>query len=423
MPRGCQPMSQRIAAAIMLATLTACGGSSGDGGSSVDGDSMAGLDARPRNLSCEAPARTSVGIQIELEDAFPSLPGFQAPPLALLQAPHDDTRWYAAERSGTVRTFDNTPGVADFGTEFISIPVNTAGEGGLLGMAFDPDYAANGRVYLSWTEGDPMQSVVGRFVSINNGMTLDPAYEEIIRVDQDFGNHNGGQIAFGNDGYLYLGLGDGGSGNDPNERAQDTTNLLGAMLRLDVSGNGPGYAIPTDNPFVGNPLCPPDHSGATNCPEIYAWGLRNPWRWSFDRESGELWVGDVGQNSWEEVDRVGAGDNLGWNHWEGNHCYRRSDCSAEGMAMPVAEYSHRVGCSITGGYVYRGEAIAALYGDYIFGDFCSGRIWALDSEDDKASPRMLLLSGKRIASFAEDRAGELYLLDFAVGRIFRLTAE
>jgi glucose/arabinose dehydrogenase len=335
-------------------------------------------------------------------------------PVFMRQSPLQDNHWFVLEKGGKLFRLGSDGSdrrlVIDLSERVEAGPM----EAGLLGFAFHPAFADNGQVYFSYTrDGSPLTSVLSRFRSRDGGRSIDPASEQVLlEVNQPYSNHNGGHIAFGPDGYLYYGLGDGGAAGDPQGNGQNRHTLLGAMLRLDVDGKPP-YGIARGNPFV--------KGGGRS--EIYAWGLRNPWRWSFDRESGELWVGDVGQNSWEEVDRVGAGDNLGWNHWEGNHCYRRSDCSAEGMAMPVAEYSHRVGCSITGGYVYRGEAIAALYGDYIFGDFCSGRIWALDSEDDKASPRMLLLSGKRIASFAEDRAGELYLLDFAVGRIFRLTAE
>ncbi len=286
-------------------------------------------------------------------------------------------------------------------------------EAGLLGMTFDPDFASNGLVYLSYTRGAPLTSVLSRFSSHDGGLSLDAASEEVLlEVPQPYGNHNGGQIAFGPDGYLYFGLGDVGAGGDPHGNGQNTETLLGAMLRLDVGGPSP-YTIPPDNPFAGG----------GGRPEIYAYGLRNPWRWSFDRQTGVLWVGDVGQDEWEEIDLVAAGDNLGWNLWEGSHCFTPSACRSEGVVMPVAEYSHEFGCSVTGGYVYHGKAIPGLYGHYLYGDFCSGRIWELDSGNIQVGPRILLLSGKRIASFAEDRDGELYLLDYASGGIFRLVAE
>lgn len=333
-------------------------------------------------------------------------------PVFMLQSPVDPLFWYVLEREGRIyRLKGDGSGrqlVLDISQRVESGPM----EAGLLGMAFHPRFAQNGRLYLSYTEdGSPLTSILARYQSRDSGRRIDPnSRQPLLEVNQPYTNHNGGHIAFGPDGYLYYGLGDGGAGGDPRGNAQNRTTLLGTILRLDVDGKAP-YAIPADNPYATG--------GGRG--EIFAWGLRNPWRWSFDRETGELWVGDVGQNQWEEVDRVRAGDNLGWNHWEGNHCYRRSNCSKEGMVMPVAEYSHDLGCSVTGGYVYRGKAMSWLRGDYLYGDFCSGRVWAVRAGVAGAQPRMLLLSGKRISSFAEDRNGELYLLDFAVGRIFRLT--
>ena len=335
-------------------------------------------------------------------------------PVALLQTPNATPYWYVLEKDGRVLRMQGE-GAAASRALFADISARVeAGpsEAGLLGMAFAPDFADNGLVYLSYTRGGPLTSVLSRFSSDDGGLSLDPASEEILlEVAQPYGNHNGGQVAFGPDGYLYFGLGDGGAGGDPHGNGQDTGTLLGAMLRLDVNGPSP-YAVPPDNPFVGD----------GGRPEIYAYGLRNPWRWSFDRLSGDLWVGDVGQDEWEEIDRVAPGDNLGWNRWEGSHCFT-GDCLSAGVVMPLAEYSHAFGCSVTGGYVYRGAAIPSLFGHYIYGDFCIGRIWGLDSGDVQAGPRILLLSDKRISSFAEDRNGELYLLDYGSGGIFRLVAE
>lgn len=335
-------------------------------------------------------------------------------PVALIPSPKVSTNWYVVEKGGRILRIKGEGAEADRAV-FIDLrdQVNAGPtEAGLLGMAFHPKFSRNGYVFLSYTRGRPLTSVLARFKSPDGGLTLDPASEEVLlEVPQPYGNHNGGQIAFGPDGYLYYGLGDGGSAGDPHGNGQNTETLLGAMLRLDVNTTTP-YAIPSDNPFV--------EGGGR--PEIYAWGLRNPWRWSFDRKSGELWVGDVGQNKWEEIDRVSIGDNLGWNQWEGSHCFRIGVCRSNGVVMPLAEYSHEFGCSVTGGYVYRGKAIPALYGHYIFGDFCSGRIWELDSGNIKSGPHILMLSGKRIASFAEGLDGELYILDFASGQIFRLVA-
>lgn len=335
-------------------------------------------------------------------------------PVALLQLPEGGNDWYVVEKGGTVERVTGE-GLKAQRRLFVDLHQRVESgpsEAGLLGMAFHPDFAKNGQVFLSYTRANPLTSVLSRFVSHDDGLTLDPASEQVLlTVKQPYGNHNGGNIAFGPDGYLYYGLGDGGSGGDPHGNGQNTNTLLGAMLRLDVDGGIP-YVIPPGNPFA---------KGGGR-PEIFAWGLRNPWRWSFDRKSGELWVGDVGQNDWEEIDRVKAGDNLGWNRWEGSHCYGSVSCSDKGVVMPVTDYSHSEGCSVTGGYVYRGKAIPNLQGKYLYGDFCSGRIWELDSGNLATPPRILLHSGKRISSFAEDRQGELYLLDYGSGRIFRLVA-
>ncbi len=346
---------------------------------------------------------------------LPLFPGLEfSQPVALLRTPHATPYRYVVEKGGRIWRITGEGGAAE-SVIFVDIRDRVeAGpsEAGLLGMAFPPDFADSGLVYLSYTRGGPLTSVLSRYRSHDGGMTLELSSEEVLlEIPQPFSNHNGGQIAFGPDGYLYYGLGDGGAAGDPNGNGQNTDTLLGAILRLDVD-SVPPYAIPLGNPFA---------KGGGR-PEIYAYGLRNPWRWSFDRNSGELWVGDVGQNAWEEINRVSLGDNLGWNLWEGSHCYQSEACRSDGMVMPVAEYSHELGCSVTGGYVYRGKAIPSLYGHYIYGDFCSGRIWELDSGNIEAGPSILLLSGKRIASFAEDRDGELYLLDFDEGRIFRLIA-
>jgi len=294
-------------------------------------------------------------------------------------------------------------------------------------MAFAPDFATSGEVYLSWTEGSPMVSRIDRFRSLDNGATLDAGSQtSILRVNQDFQNHNGGQIAFGPDDFLYAGFGDGGSGGDPNSRAQNTTNLLGAMLRLDVAAAGRfgNYGIPADNPFAGNAACPADHSSATSCPEIYAWGLRNPWRWSFDGATGDLWLGDVGQSAFEEIDRVVLGGNYGWDCREGFDAFSgtsaASCATATGLIAPVHAYGRSDGTSVTGGYVYRGAAIPALIGSYVFGDFGSGRIWRLVADGSGGfNAELLLATTLSIASFGEDIDGELYVVDI-VGALYRI---
>ena len=288
-------------------------------------------------------------------------------PVALMQAPSDISRWFVVEQSGVIRVFNNDPTVSS-SSVFIDISgrVNSGpSEAGLLGMAFHPDFAANGRVYVSYTRtGSPLVSVISRFVIDPATGDLDETSEfEILTVPQDFSNHNGGNIAFGQDGFLYIGFGDGGSGGDPNERAQDTSHILGSIVRLDIDVTPPTrYAIPATNPFSSNTNCV-NGIGVMPCPEIYAWGFRNPWRFSFDSQTGELWVGDVGQADWEEIDRVELGMNYGWDEREGAHCFEPSTGCSTNNVDPITEYGQVGGnISVTGGFVYRGSAIANLQG-------------------------------------------------------------
>ncbi len=404
---------------------------------------LPGLDTRPANTRCVAANRpVPVGPTYSLEPVYTNLPAFSFP-IAMLQAPGDMGWWYVVERGGMVKRFVNTATVATTST-FIDISnrVDTTFEGGLLGMAFHPDYPNTPYVYLSYTASSTsaaLESRVSRFVLQANG-TLDANSEQVIlRLDQPFANHNGGNIAFGPDGFLYFGLGDGGGGGDPRGNGQNTRTWLGSMLRVDVNVTpaeetaGIFYRIPSDpqtgNPFAGNPRCV-NGVGNQDCPEIFAWGLRNPWRWSFDRSTGELWVGDVGQNAWEEVDRVSRGMNYAWNICEGTHDYHQLtppiDCSnpPAGMVAPVAEYGHVNGNnSITGGFVYRGSDNPGLIGKYIYGDFGSKRIWALDFSTTPAVSAELLVSPVTFVTFAQDLRGEIYIPDFYQGgqrRILKL---
>ena len=386
-----------------------------------------GLDARPSNTSCLAPALQAASVDIELERDFQNL-AFSAP-LGMLQAPGDSSRWFVLEKTGRVRVFDSDPETTTFDPDFIDLNLITNldddGEGGLLGMAFHPDYETNGEVFLSWTDvGTPMTSIIARFTVNPGGQTLNPgSRENVISVEQDFENHNGGQIAFGPDGNLYVGFGDGGSGGDPFGRAQETQNLLGAMLRIDVDGGAP-YAIPPDNRFAGNAVCPanPDLL-IDNCPEIYAWGLRNPWRFSFDSATGELWLGDVGQNAREEIDVIELGGNYGWDCREGfiAHGSSAPSCStATGLIDPVHDYPRTEGVSVTGGYVYRGSDIPDLHGSYLFADFGSGRLWRLvDDGQGGLTDELLLETGRAISSFGEGNDGELYVVDYG-GGLYRI---
>ena len=283
---------------------------------------------------------------------------------------------------------------------------NPGNEEGLLGLAFSLKFEADGRVFVCYTADSPRRSVLSRF-DVSNG-AMDMSSERVIlEVPQPFANHNGGQLAFGPDGYLYWGLGDGGSGGDPQENGQKLSTLLSSILRLDVSGDG--YTVPPDNPFV-------NVAGAQ--PEKYAYGLRNPWRFSFDRLTGDLWAGDVGQDKWEEIDRIVSGENYGWSIMEGFECYRTPNCDQTGLIPPRAVYGHDVGCSITGGYVYRGPSMPELQGWYVYGDYCSGRVWAVDTSSS-AAPVLLADSGRTIASFAELPDGELLAVTFN-NAIYRL---
>jgi uncharacterized repeat protein (TIGR03806 family) len=391
---------------------------------------VVGLDARPSNLTCVAPAKAngSAGATIALQRVFPNLTFNQ--PLAMLQAPGDDTRWFVLQKvnqgtstTASVRAFANDPSVITT-SNVLSLTVNSSSEGGLLGMAFHPQWATNRQAFVSYTQGSPMVSVVARFTSADNGATLSPPGQDIIRVNQPNTNHDGGQIAFGPDGFLYFGLGDGGGGGDPDNTAQDTTDLLGSMLRLDVDGATP-YDIPPDNPFAINQPCTADHTvSATNCPEIYAWGFRNPWRWSFDTATGDLWLGDVGQGALEEIDRVQRGGNYGWDCREGTSTFGSpaATCSTvTGLIDPVNEYGRTLGFSVTGGYVYRGSALPALVGRYLFADYGSGRIWRLVPSGGGGFTREELLdTSLSIASFGQGNDGELYVVDIAGGGLHKI---
>jgi len=402
---------------VFCLSLAACGGG-GDGASNIPD---------PVDDSGPDPDMT-LDIEVELVEAFSGTAFVQ--PVALLQMPANDNRWLTVERAGLVFEMDSA-GVVQ--AEFLDIRsrVNSnANEAGLLGLALHPDFDSNGQAFLSYTRssGGGIESVIARYTSFDGGFTLDPDSEEILlSVLQDFGNHNGGQLAFGADGYLYVGWGDGGSGDDPNNRAQDTTNLMGTFSRIDTD-NGSPYGIPADNRFAGNELCIQGFGGA-DCPEIFAWGLRNPWRWSFDSATGDLWVGDVGQDRFEEVNEIRLGENYGWRIREGAECNIPSTgCETDGLTAPYFDYDHSEGQSITGGYVYRGSAINGLDGYFVYGDFVSGTIWAVATfSNGVVSPTPitpdnleLLTTDLSISSFAEDNTGELYVLDYSSGKIYAL---
>ena len=384
-----------------------------------------GLDARPANTTCLAPARPSGSATVAEVDAFPTAPAFGAP-TKILQAPGDAARWFVLEKDGLLKVF-STASPASVSTWLdLTGRVNPLGEGGLLGMAFHPNWPGTREVFISYTtDGAPLTSRLSRFILDSATQPVNFTEQVLLTVDQPFSNHNGGDIAFGPDGFLYFGLGDGGSGGDPNDYAQNQTQLLGKMLRINVVGvafPSPGYTIPAGNPFAANAKCGPG-SNAQSCPETYASGLRNPWRWSFDGPTGQLWLGDVGQDAWEEVDRIERGGNYGWRCREGFNDFNTAGCSTGGFIDPLTEYPHANGdSSITGGYVYRGTAIPVLRGRYVFGDFSSGRIWALEDDGQGGySNDELLNSPYNISAFAIGADTELYFADYSSGRIRRIT--
>ncbi len=345
---------------------------------------------------------------VELVRVFPALT-FERP-VFLTHGGDDSEFLYVIEQEGVIHRIDpSSPERTDIFLDIRPSVTRGGNEEGLLGLAFSPMFADNGRFYVYYSATKPRRSVLSRFEVTSDGLA-DPESEEVVlEVGQPFPNHNGGMITFGPDGMLYVGLGDGGSAGDPHRNGQNPETLLGTILRIDPEqpAEGAPYAIPADNPFVGEP----EARG-----EAWAYGLRNPWRFSFDRATGDLWVGDVGQNALEEVDIVHAGANYGWNVMEGSTCFRSASCDGDDFQGPIAEYGRNLGCSITGGYVYRGKRLPALNGVYLYADFCSGRIWGLRYDGTAVTAQAELTQAPfQIPSFGEDADGEVYVLGFDGG--------
>jgi len=367
---------------LLLSFVLSCGGGSGGG-------PQAGLYA--------------------VANAFPALSFTN--PLFLTYAPGDPTRLFVVEQRGTIQVFQNDPGTTG-STVFLDIQakVVSGGEMGLLGLAFDPDYATNGffYVYYSAPGGANHQSIVARYQVTADPDVADPASEAILlQFSEPYANHNGGCLAFGPDKNLYIAVGDGGNAGDPQNNAQTLTTVLGKILRITNTG-----AIPADNPFFG--------MGGGVREEIWAYGLRNPWRFSFDRGTGDLWCGDVGQNKIEEIDIIVKGGNYGWRLFEGDQDYNNpTNVDISTTNRPVVTYTHAVGSAVTGGYVYRGAAVTGLAGSYVYGDFGSGRLWALVWNGTSVVSNAEIASVPAPASFGEDFAGELYICSFD-GSIYRL---
>jgi uncharacterized protein (TIGR03437 family) len=339
---------------------------------------------------------------------FPSLTplkvveGLQSPTM-LTSARDGSGRIYVVEQQGRIRILRDGR-LLDRPFLDINSKVLSGGERGLLSVAFPPGYASKGYFYIDYTDQPNGNTVVARYRITSDPELADPASEQILfTVTQPFANHNGGMLAFSpHDGHLYIGMGDGGSAGDPQNNGQNPQSLLGKLLRMDTESGNPAPS-----------------------PEIWALGLRNPWRFSFDRDTGDLWVGDVGQDRYEEIDfqpaATGAGVNYGWRRMEGLHCYE-TGCSMDGLTLPVFEYDHSQGCSVTGGYLYRGKRWPALRGWYIFADYCSGNLWALQLQNSAAAAQIVMRSGFNITSFGEDEQGELYFADAGEGAIYQLAS-
>ena len=385
-------------------------------------EQISGLPSRPANSTCEIADAPVLSSSIQLTRVFNSL-SFGLPTV-LLQSPVNTDRWYVAEQfSGQIKTFLSGDSATTTFADLSSLLASDAfrNEAGLLGVAFHPNYAINKYVFVYYSATKisggaavDHQSVIARFTATSDTSLNLTSRLEIMRIDQPYENHNGGNMVFGNDGYLYIGMGDGGSGGDPDNYAQNNSSLLGKMLRIDVDNpaNGNNYSSPGDNPYVG----------VSGLDEIYATGLRNPWRWSFDRLNGNLMLGDVGQSNREEIDIITNGGNYGWRCYEGFASFNTAGCAPQNTYVdPIYDYGRGVGQSITGGFVYRGSAIPALYGSYIYTDFYPGPIWTL-SDPTGASPvnASLISTNFQISSFAEDANGEIYVVGFNNGQIYRI---
>ena len=342
--------------------------------------------------------RAAIGLQ--------TVAGGLVNPLYVTSAGDGSGRLFIVEQAGRIRIL---AAGAIQATPFLDMRtrVRSGGETGLLGLAFHPDYRNNGRFFVNYTRNGPtgLETVIAEFSVSGSNANLAVVQSEriLLTFSQPFTNHNGGMLAFGPDGFLYIATGDGGSGGDPQGNGQSLNTLLGKILRIDVDSGTP-YGIPADNPLLGQP----------GRDEIFAYGLRNPWRFSFDRQTGRLFAGDVGQNRYEEIDIIAKGANYGWNIMEGAHCYSpQTGCNTSGLTLPIHEYGRDLGISVTGGYVYRGSAVPSLAGKYLFADFGSGILWALSElSDGQWRTEELLRTGLSVSSFGEDDDGELYLVDY-----------
>lgn len=394
---------------ILVAALTSFTGCADDGADEAPSAFTPTRKGSPEVAGPRAGRFDPASVEIDLQSF---VAGLEAP-LLLTHAGDGSGRLFVVEQGGTIRTVQDGELESETFLDLSEL-TEAAGEQGLLGLAFHPAFERTGRFFVNYTDlaGD---TVVASYTT--DGAQADPASAQVLlKIDQPYPNHNGGHLAFGPDGFLYIATGDGGSAGDPEGNGQNPDSLLGKLLRIDVDRGAP-YGIPRDNPFA-------DGGGA---PEVWAYGLRNPWRFSFDPAAETLWIGDVGQGELEEIDRVPddeAGLNYGWNEMEGSRCYEGTDCEPSDMVLPVTEYEHDLGCSVTGGFVYRADDFAELAGGYFFADYCSGNIWAIDAAARAGVEPTLLLSTERaLSSFGQDEAGELYVTDIGAGELLRVVAK
>ncbi len=410
---------------LLVAVLAACAQPATSGSTSAPIQELPSATLEPSVVPTETPTATLEPTATPIPDAQLPDPagyawvqvadGFQSPVFAT-NAGDGSGRLFVIEQKGEIRIIQNGTVLDKSFLDIISEVGSQGNEQGLLGLAFHPNYAQNGTFYVNYTDttGD---TVIARFQVSADPNVADPDSEKVLlQVHQPYANHNGGYLEFGPDGYLYFGLGDGGSGGDPSGNGQSLNTYLGKILRIDVDSGDP-YGIPADNPFANG-------SGK---PEIWAYGLRNPWRFTFDRATQDLYIADVGQDQWEEVDFLPSGtpggSDLGWNYFEGTHVYQGTPPDGALFVTPVAEYSHGGRCSITGGYVYRGNAIPAWQGVYLYGDFCSGEIFGLVQHADGQWENQLLFDTNfQITSFGLDETGEIYVVNRS-GSIFQLQAQ
>ncbi len=412
------------AALLLTVVLAACSGGTGSLGdddfSSPDDDDTTAADdddftPADDDDACEGqPSVPGTDIDLEL------VTGSVDMPVLVTHAGDGSGRLFIVEQSGRIRSWSSDEGLGTWLD--LRADVTCCGERGLLAVAFHPDFASNGRAFLYYTETDGQLTTVISELLVSGDPTSDPPDEAsemvLLTESEPAGNHNGGALAFGPDGYLYVGLGDGGGSGDTYGNGQRKDTFHAKILRIDVDGTGAGefgnYAIPADNPFVDD---------ASHRPETWAWGLRNPWRFSFDRGTGDLWIGDVGQNQWEELDLGVAGANYGWPQMEGNHCYS-SGCDPSLFEPAVYEYNHAVGVSITGGHVYRGCLMEDLRGVYFYADYnyWNSPIWSLvwDGESMQEGPVDIAVADVLVSSFGEDEQGELYVCDHIAGGVYRI---